>query len=166
MGSLKPDAPRAIYLTPEEKATGKLSPANLCSALEGLNQDGLLVLKRVINVDHIDKLNTFMVNESRTILEKKSKTNNFNQGVQCRSKVFHAHRRYRIDRIRTDMHVSTANILHGPPVCNPDLLFDDVYFNPFIIQIANSWVLQWIMLNTWSSSIPLDTLENDRSPTL
>jgi hypothetical protein len=31
-----------------------------------------------------------------------------------------------------------ANLLQGPPVTKKDLLFNDIYFNPFVIQVVNS----------------------------
>ncbi|KIX05742.1 uncharacterized protein Z518_03714 [Rhinocladiella mackenziei CBS 650.93] len=118
MGSLKPDGPRVIRLSLEERLKGTYSLANLQSALEGLHQDGLLVLESAVGVDHVDQLNTFMTNETASILKAKDPDGTlkaFNQGVK-------------------------SNILHGPPVNNESLLFNDVYFNPFVIQIANAYL--------------------------
>lgn len=33
-----------------------------------------------------------------------------------------------------------ANILQAPPLTNPELLYDDIFFNPFVIQIANAYL--------------------------
>jgi len=34
-----------------------------------------------------------------------------------------------------------ANFLQVPPVTKKDLLFNDIYFNPYVIQVVNSWVI-------------------------
>lgn len=34
----------------------------------------------------------------------------------------------------------TANILQAPPLTDPELLYDDVFFNPFVIQIMNAYL--------------------------
>jgi hypothetical protein len=33
-----------------------------------------------------------------------------------------------------------ANILQGPPLKDPEYLYDDVFFNPFVIQIMNAYL--------------------------
>lgn len=105
------DAPRAIELTPEEKAAGAYSPANLQKALEGLHQDGLLVLKDVVDVNHVDHLREVMNAETQTILNRRKGL--YNQGVN-------------------------SNILQNPPLDREDCLYDDVWFNPYVVQIANA----------------------------
>lgn len=40
--------------------------------------------------------------------------------------------------------MSPANILQAPPLTDPSLLFDDVFFNPFVIQIMNAWVSPYV----------------------
>lgn len=107
------DAPRAIQHTPEEQAAQAYNSQNLQAALEGLHQDGLLVLKSVVDVSHIDNLRAAMNAETQTVLDHRAGL--FNQGVK-------------------------SNILQCPPVANGDCLFDDVYFNPYVIQIANSYL--------------------------
>ncbi|KAK4508149.1 hypothetical protein PRZ48_001887 [Zasmidium cellare] len=107
------DAPRAIGLTPNERTAKSYDPQNLQAALEGLHQDGLLVLKNVVDVAHIDKLREAMSAETKTILNERAGL--FNQGVN-------------------------SNILQCPPLANGECLFDDVYFNPYVIQIANAYL--------------------------
>jgi len=91
---------------------------SLQKALEGLHQDGLLILQSVVDVEHVDRLNGFMTGERAEILRKKDPNGDlkaYNQGVK-------------------------SNILQGPPVVNAELLYNDVYFNPFVIQIANAYL--------------------------
>lgn len=107
------DSPRAIQYSPKEKTAQAYDPENLQSALEGLHQDGLLVLKSVVDVAHVDKLRDAMSAETQTTLQERAGL--FNQGVN-------------------------SNILQCPPVGNEDCLFEDVYFNPYVIQIANAYL--------------------------
>jgi len=88
MGSLKPDGPRVISPTPLERTRRRFSQTNLQAALEGLHQDGLLVLESVVDVDHVNKLNDFMTAETGAILKVKDPDGTvkaFNQGVKCLS---------------------------------------------------------------------------------
>ena len=108
-----PDAPRAIDCTAQEQQSGKYGEQNLQAALEGLHQDGLLVLKGIVEVDHVDHLREVMNSETQSILHGSERGGMFNQGVK-------------------------SNILQAPPVVRADCLFDDVFFNPFVVQIANA----------------------------
>lgn len=107
------DAPRAIELSIDEKRVGKYDPANLQKALEGLHQDGLLLLKDVVDVNHIDHLREVMCAETQSILSSPRRAGIYNQGVN-------------------------SNILQNPPLDRKDCLFDDVWFNAFVVQIANA----------------------------
>ncbi|KAL1304913.1 hypothetical protein AAFC00_003828 [Neodothiora populina] len=109
------DAPRAITLTSSERAAGQLNHANLQRALEGLHQDGLLLLKQVVDIAHVDHLREVMSEETAEILKSNERGGIYNQGVQ-------------------------SNILQQMPLEREDCLFDDVYFNPYIIQIANAYL--------------------------
>lgn len=104
--------PRSIVLSKAELARGQYSAANLQSALEGLHQDGLVLLKQVVDVSHIDHLRNVMSAETQNILNGKERGGVFNQGVK-------------------------SNILQQMPLEREDCLFEDVYFNAFVIQIAN-----------------------------
>lgn len=107
------DGPRSITLTEAERKRGQLSPANLQAALEGLHQDGLLLLKQVVDVQHVDHLRSVMSEETTRILDGPERGGLFNQGVK-------------------------SNILQQMPLDREDCLFEDIYFNPYIIQIANA----------------------------
>ena len=109
------DAPREIGLSFTERANGQYSPEKLQRALEGLHQDGLLVLKNVVELSHIDKLREVMSSETKGILESPARGGVYNQGVQ-------------------------SNILQCPPLAREDCHFDDVYFNRYVIQIANAYL--------------------------
>lgn len=80
--STSPDATRAINATSSELQNSKYSSSNIQKALEALNQDGLVVLKGVVDVQHVEKLNAFMTKEADELV--KNKTKPFNQGVRCR----------------------------------------------------------------------------------
>ncbi len=38
-------------------------------------------------------------------------------------------------------HIGKANFLQRPPVTDATYLFEDVYFNPFLLQLANASVV-------------------------
>lgn len=107
------DRPREIVLTADESNKRVYGATNLQLALEGLHQDGLLLLKAVVEVDHIDHLRGVMSAQTHEILHSKERQGMYNQGVQ-------------------------SNILQCPPLDHAETLYDDVYFNPFVIQIANA----------------------------
>lgn len=109
------DSPRALYASVEEKLKRSYSSSSLQKALEGLHQDGLLVLKNVVNVEHVDHLRRVMSAETQEILHNSERQGLYNQGVK-------------------------SNILQNPPIQRKDCLFDDVFFNPFVIQIANAYL--------------------------
>ena len=107
------DAPKAITCSTDEKHTGAYDPANLQKALEGLHQDGLLVLKDVVDVEHVDRLREVMSAETKSILTDPRRSGIYNQGVN-------------------------SNILQNPPLNRKDCLYDNVWFNSFVVQIANA----------------------------
>lgn len=108
-----PDKPRSIYLSEEERKQNQYNTANLQEALEGLHQDGVLLLKQVVDVTHIHHLQTVMNEETQSILDSTERGGVFNQGVR-------------------------SNILQQMPLTREDCLFADVYFNSYVIQIANA----------------------------
>jgi hypothetical protein len=77
----KADAPRLIEPTSSELTSFKYDTPNIQAALEALHQDGFVVLKSVVSVDHVDHLNSFMSKEADEIIKNNSKP--FNQGVNC-----------------------------------------------------------------------------------
>ena len=77
-----PDLPRTIpTASAEEARRGTYNTANLQAALEALHQDGFVVLKGVVDLDHVREINEFMCVEADELVRNKSKP--FNQGVNC-----------------------------------------------------------------------------------
>lgn len=76
------DAPRAIIPDSSELKKGNYSTANIQAALEALHQDGLVVLKSVVDVAHVDHVNSYMTKEADDLVQNNTKP--FNQGVNCR----------------------------------------------------------------------------------
>jgi hypothetical protein len=100
----------AVAITLEERKRGRYDSPALQKALEALYADGLVVLKAVVDVGHIDSLNKYMCDETDRITRESEA---YNHGIR-------------------------SNILQGPPIANPKYLFQDVYFNPFLIQLMNA----------------------------
>ena len=75
------DAPRIITPTLEELKSSSYQTPNIESALEALSQDGFVVLKNVVDVAHVDHLNSLMTKEADDLVKNKAKP--FNQGVDC-----------------------------------------------------------------------------------
>ncbi|KAI0469958.1 phytanoyl-dioxygenase family protein [Xylariaceae sp. FL0804] len=107
------DSPRLVVPTEEEHRRQRYDGENLKNALEAMHQDGFVVLKSVVDLDHVRQLREYMAVEAEELVQNKSKP--FNQGVK-------------------------SNILQGPPVTKPDLLLNDVFFNPFVIQVMNAYL--------------------------
>lgn len=74
------DAPREIHPTPEELKASAYDSSNIEAALEALHQDGFVVLKSVVDVNHIQNLNKFMAKDAEHLIKIKP----FNQGVNCK----------------------------------------------------------------------------------
>jgi len=125
--STKPaaDGPRRVPMSLSEKEAGAYSAPNLQMALEGMHQDGMVILKGLVDVDHCDKVYAHMTGDRDRILrERHAGATAYNQGVK-------------------------SNILQVPPVTKPELLFEDLYFNPFVIQVMNAYLGErpkWAML--------------------
>jgi hypothetical protein len=75
------DEPRRIVPTPLELKASKYDSPNIQAALEALHQDGFVVLKLVVDVAHVDHINSFMTKEADDIVKNNLKP--FNQGVNC-----------------------------------------------------------------------------------
>lgn len=74
--------PRSISTASAEEARrGTYDTSKLQAALEALHQDGFVVLKGVVDVDHIRDLNEFMCKDADVLVKTKVKP--FNQGVNC-----------------------------------------------------------------------------------
>ncbi|KUI60918.1 Kanamycin B dioxygenase [Cytospora mali] len=126
MKTERTDAPQAITPSAKERQTGLYSPRTLQKVLGGLHRDGLVVLKDVIDVKHVDALNEAMcVDAERWIADP---TQVFNHEIR-------------------------SNFLQRPLVNNPEHLHDDIYFNSFLLQVANAYlghvpIWNWLTSNT------------------
>lgn len=78
------DAPRQIHPTPEELKASAYDSSNVEAALEALHQDGFVVLKSVVDVKHIENLNSYMAKDAEHLIKIKP----FNQGVNCKWALF------------------------------------------------------------------------------
>jgi len=118
------DGPRRVEFSEPEFKNGNYSVSNLQMALEGLHQDGMVILEGVVDVDHCDKIYDHMIGDRDRILETRHKDAEvYNQGVK-------------------------SNILQCAPFTKPELLYDDIYFNPFVIQVMNAYLGErpkWVM---------------------
>jgi hypothetical protein len=75
------DAPRIITPTLEELKASRYDTPNIEAALVALHQDGFVVLKNVVDVAHVDHINSYMTKEADEIIKNDYKP--FNQGVKC-----------------------------------------------------------------------------------
>ncbi|KAI1338371.1 phytanoyl-dioxygenase family protein [Xylariaceae sp. FL0016] len=105
--------PCLVIPTLDEKRREKYTNQNIRNALEALHQDGFVVLKSVVDSEHVRLLREYMAEEADELLRNNAKP--FNQGVN-------------------------SNILQAPPLTKPELLFEDVFFNPFVIQVMNAYL--------------------------
>ncbi|KAB5591235.1 Phytanoyl-CoA dioxygenase [Ceratobasidium theobromae] len=103
--------PRIRSLTPSssELAARKLGPTNVLRALEALNEDGIVMLENVVNEKHLDALNERMVPDAYTLQHMKDSPYNYNRG----------------------------NVQQDPPP-ESSLFFEDVFLNPFALQVSNA----------------------------
>jgi len=77
------DAPRVINPTPEELKASAYDTPNIEAAMVALHQDGFVVLKNVVDIAHVDHINSYMTGEADEIIKNNAKP--FNQGVKCSS---------------------------------------------------------------------------------
>lgn len=75
------DAPQAIAPTVSERSAGVYSSRNLQRVLSGLHRDGLVVLRGVIDVSHVDALNEAMCEEAEKRIADPSQV--FNHNLKC-----------------------------------------------------------------------------------
>lgn len=141
------DHVQVVSISDDERRKGKYSPSTLQKALEAMHQDGLVVLKDVIDSGHIATINERMCVDADKKRVDPSQT--FNHGVKCRSLDFHPLGRRICTRYSTSLDfvehelkttLRIANFLQRPPVTESSYLFEGVYFNPFLLQLANASV--------------------------
>ncbi|KAJ1330872.1 kanamycin B dioxygenase [Microdochium nivale] len=128
---------QSIFLSDQERLEGKYSYKTLAKVLGALNQDGLVVLKNVIPVETIDKINTWMCDDADCRIRDPSQKYNF--GIK-------------------------SNILQRPPVMEPEFLSKDVYFNPFVLQAANAYLGHRPIWNWMTANNALANTGGKRQP--
>jgi predicted O-methyltransferase YrrM len=77
---------KAIHLGEDERMAKKFNPETLAKALSGMHEDGVVVLKNVIPVEEIDKINAWIFQDAERRLKDPSQK--YNHGVKCTSSVF------------------------------------------------------------------------------
>jgi len=121
---VKEDAPRMVPITDEERRAGRYSVPHLQMALEGMHQDGMVVLKNLVSPEHCDAHYKHMSGDRDRILEERhAGAKVYNQGIK-------------------------SNILQAPCFTKPELHFDDLFFNDFVIQVMNAYLGErpkWVM---------------------
>lgn len=75
------DAPQAITPSEKERIAGVYSPRNLQRVLSGLHQDGLVVLRGVIDLSHVDALNDAMCKDAEKRIADPTQV--FNHDIKC-----------------------------------------------------------------------------------
>ncbi|RSL90275.1 hypothetical protein CEP52_014625 [Fusarium oligoseptatum] len=99
----------SIEPTVEEKATGIPSAATIAAAVSIIQRDGIVVIEDVVDHDHLDQINNILSRESEELYNDNS--THFNFGAH------------------------TRNISQPPPLAK-ELLFDDIWANPFTNAIS------------------------------
>ncbi|KAJ9156200.1 Phytanoyl-dioxygenase family protein [Pleurostoma richardsiae] len=115
-----------VTISDEERRRGAYSPLSLAKVLGAMHQDGLVVLRGVIDVEHIDALNAKMCEDADKKIADPSQQ--YNHNVK-------------------------SNFLQRPPVADSAYLHEDVYFNPYLLQVANAYlghkpIWNWLTANT------------------
>jgi len=116
MGSLsietkEVDGPQAITPSAEELAKGAFSSLSLTRVLEALHQDGLVVLRNVVDLEHVDTLNEKMCKDADERIA--DPTQEFNHSVACMSVLGRRQQAY-ADVFRSELFAAPAH--HRAPV--------------------------------------------------
>jgi ectoine hydroxylase-related dioxygenase (phytanoyl-CoA dioxygenase family) len=125
------NTPVEVIPSADEIRRGRLSDASVKLFLSGMHRDGVVILKDVIDAAHLDKLNEFMVEDTKKELAQPDLYRNF--GVE--------------------------NIQQGPPLEPSEYFFDDVYFNPILFHAVNLYLgagAKWNMI-TGNNALPNGT---------
>ncbi|GAA6011378.1 hypothetical protein JCM10207_008319 [Rhodosporidiobolus poonsookiae] len=110
-----PSEPQFIVCTDEEREAGRWSRANLQRALEAFHRDGLIVMENIVDKEELLKLKEAMLKTSAEVKALKTHPTQYNHGIM-------------------------SNFLQAPPLSTPELLFPDVYQNPFVKQVAEKYL--------------------------
>jgi len=122
------NTPVEVAPSPEEKAAGRFNDANVKLFLSGMHRDGVVILKDVIDPEHLDVINEFMVEDTRRELGKGDVYKNF----------------------------GAENLQQGPPLTPAKYFFDDVYLNKLLFHAVNLYLgphATWNMI-TGNNALP------------
>ncbi|EGU12816.1 hypothetical protein RTG_00834 [Rhodotorula toruloides ATCC 204091] len=128
--STLPIQPGLITLSPQEKAVGKWSRANMQRAMELMHRDGVLAVAGVVDVDHVKALREAMDPVARKLAASKTRLSQFNQGF-------------------------ATNFLMSPLLTNKDLLFDDVYTNRFVHSLIEAYLGPDIKIHLLTANVAM-----------
>jgi ectoine hydroxylase-related dioxygenase (phytanoyl-CoA dioxygenase family) len=106
------NTPVEVVPSSEEKAAGRFNDANVKLFLSGMHRDGVVVLKDVIDPEHLSIINDFMVEDTENELRKEKLYKNF----------------------------GAENIQQGPPLAPSKYFFDDVYLNKLLFHAVNLYL--------------------------
>ena len=131
--------PFPVKPSPEEISSGRLGARNLEKAVRSLHEDGLVVVSDVIPHEHIDHLNTKMVEDART-LQARGKDMPFNYNV--------------------------GNIQQDPPPLK-SFFHKSIFLNPIASQITTGMLgpkPKWTFCSGNSALPPTPGVEPQRQP--
>jgi len=104
-----------IFASPEEKLRGKYNDANIKKLLSGMHKDGVVVLRDIIDPEHLDEINKYMLEDLERLLHNDPNLHqNFGKG--------------------------TLNVQQGPTLFPTSLFYEDVYLNQLIFHAANLYL--------------------------
>ncbi|KAK6064066.1 phytanoyl-dioxygenase family protein [Seiridium cupressi] len=129
--------PQAILANNDERIASAYSSRNLQRILSALHQDGLVVLKKVVDVEHIDAMNQVMCEQAEKNMANPDQIYNHN--------------------VR-------SNFLQRPPVDQAAHLHEDIYFNKFLLQVANAYLGHKPIWNWLTSNVALAKTSGIRQP--
>ncbi|BGP05215.1 hypothetical protein NBRC10512_006919 [Rhodotorula toruloides] len=125
-----PTQPSFITLSPEEKAAGKWSRANMQRAIEILHRDGLLAISGAVDLEHVKALQESMTATSKQIKGSLKHLSQYNHGID-------------------------TNFLMSAPLADPALRFEDVFSNEFVIAVLENYLGPGIKLNLLTANCAL-----------
>ncbi|KAI1372224.1 phytanoyl-dioxygenase family protein [Hypoxylon crocopeplum] len=132
MAISRPNQVEAYQPSEAELKAGQYSPETLGKILSAFSQDGLILLQNVIPREIIEKLNKRMCEDTERKIRDPAQR--YNHGVK-------------------------SNILQRPPIVESEYLNEELYFNTFLLQVANAYlggtpIWNWLTANTAIANTP------------
>jgi len=104
-----------LHLSDEELRAGKPSIHTIQDGLEALHRDGMVVIDNAVSHEHVDAVHSVMSQDTDRLMAGETGGPHFNQGDE------------------------TRNLNQVPPL-RSELLFNDVYANPFAVPIIAAYL--------------------------